>query len=102
MIHIREQTNNLREHRRIDDNGGDDEDLRRLVRIRMRLLFTSPHRSRDRPANNDGNKHKGNNQHEGNQNSVNATGRVWGGCLNSDHHGNSNYQPNMNHRANLN
>ena len=68
-----QRTDTPREHRRIDDNGGDDEDLRTLAIIQGRLSFTSPYRPRDRRMNNDGNRDSGNNQHGGNQNSVTAT-----------------------------
>ena len=61
------------------------------------MSFTSPHRSGDRRTNNNDN---GDNQHEGNQNSFTTTGGVWRGRLNSDHHGNTICQSNMNHRAN--
>ena len=94
-----QRTDTPKEHRRIDDNGGDDEDIRRLAIIQGRLSFNSPHRPRDRRMNNDGNRDSGNNQHGGNQNSVTATGRA---CLNSDHHGNANRPPSMNHHANPN
>ena len=98
-------TNTLREHRRIDENGGDDEDLERLARIQGRLSFTPPHQPLDRRTNNNGNRNNGNNQHEINQNSVIATQYVWSGRLNTtDSHrrGNSNNEPNMNHHANPN
>ena len=97
-----QRTDTPKEHRRIDDNGGDDEDIRRLAIIQGRLSFNSAHRTRDRRMNNDGNRDSGNNQHGGNQNSVTATGRVWRGRLNSDHHGNANRPPSMNHHANPN
>ena len=97
-----QRTDTPREHRRIDDNGGDDEDLRRLAIIQGRLPFTSPDRPRNRRMNNDGNRDSGSSQHGGNQNSVTATGHVWRGRLNSDHHGNANRPPSINHNANPN
>ena len=97
-----QRTNTPREHRHTNDDGGDDEDLRRLAIIQGRLSFTSPNRPRDRRTDNDGNRDSGNNQHGGNKNFVTATVRVWRGRLNSDHHGNANRPPNMNHGANPN
>ena len=61
-----QRTNTPREHRSIADNGGNDEDLRRLAIIQGRLSLISPHRSRDRRTNNDCNRDNRNNQHERN------------------------------------
>ena len=85
-------------HRRIDENGGDDEDLEKLARIQGRLTFISPRQPRDRRTNNNANRNNANIQHENNQNFVTATEYVWSGSLNTiDSHsrGNSNHQPNM-------
>ena len=88
-------------HRHIDDDGGDNEDIRRLAEIQGRLPFTSPRQPRDRRGNNY-NRNGNGQQGEIQTYSAAATSNVWRGRLSSPHRDSSNRQQIMNHHSNSN